>query len=94
MDSPWFIVTTSLDNTFYFNKETKTSIWIPTTEVETILTKMGQIETEKLKIEAERIAKEERDKHSAAGIKRTQEENLSKEADEKRSKVERNIGTE
>ncbi|KAG0057770.1 transcription elongation regulator [Gryganskiella cystojenkinii] len=94
MDSPWFIVTTSQDNTFYYNKETKTSIWIPTAELDVVLTKMGQIETEKLKAEAEKIAKEERDRLAAANLKRAHDETLFRETDEKRSRVEEQAGTE
>ncbi|KAF8981299.1 transcription elongation regulator, partial [Haplosporangium bisporale] len=58
LETPWFIVVTSLDNTFFYNKETKTSIWIPTPELEIVLAKMGQAETERLKLEAEKAAKE------------------------------------
>lgn len=58
METPWFIVVTSLDNTFFYNKETKTSIWIPTPELEIVLAKMGQVETERLRLEAEKVAKE------------------------------------
>jgi len=103
LDSPWFIVTTSHDNTFYYNKETKTSIWIPTPELEILLAKIGQVETEKRKAEADRLAKEEQDRLSAAavGTKRSNEENLSKENAEKRPKTDNstagqdtNVGTE
>ncbi|KAF9135868.1 hypothetical protein BGW39_010683 [Mortierella sp. 14UC] len=48
---------TNLDNTFFYNKETKVSIWIPTPELEAILVKMGQIATEKA--EAEKKARDE-----------------------------------
>ncbi|KAF9430145.1 transcription elongation regulator [Entomortierella beljakovae] len=57
LETPWFIVVTNLENTFFYNKETKTSIWVPTPELEQILIKMGQAETEKL--EAERKAEEQ-----------------------------------
>lgn len=103
LDSPWFIVTTSHDNTFYYNKESKSSIWIPTTELEILLAKMGQVEMEKRKAEADRLTKEEQDRLSASavGTKRSNEENLSKEDAEKRSKTDNstagqdtNVGTE
>ncbi|KAG0034984.1 transcription elongation regulator [Podila clonocystis] len=58
LETHWFIVVTSLDNTFFYNKETKTSIWVPTPELEIVLAKMGQVETERLRQEAERAAKE------------------------------------
>ncbi|KAF8963329.1 transcription elongation regulator [Entomortierella lignicola] len=59
LEGPWYIVVTNLENTFFYNKETKISIWVPTPELEQILAKMGQAETEKL--EAERKAKEAAD---------------------------------
>lgn len=58
METPWFIVVTSLDNTFFYNKETKASIWVPTSELEIVLAKMGQVETERLRLEADKAAKE------------------------------------
>ncbi|KAF9333147.1 transcription elongation regulator [Podila minutissima] len=58
LETPWFIVVTSLDNTFFYNKETKTSIWVPTPELEIVLAKMGQVETERLRLEADKAAKE------------------------------------
>ncbi|KAG0214667.1 transcription elongation regulator [Mortierella sp. GBA30] len=71
LDSPWFIVTTNLENTFFYNKETKVSIWVPTQELEIVLTKMGQIATEKL--EAERKAKEEEEQQRIRALKRPNE---------------------
>lgn len=58
LETPWFIVVTSRDNTFFYNKETKTSIWVPTPELEIVLAKMGQAETDRLRLEAEKAVKE------------------------------------
>ncbi|KAG0370991.1 transcription elongation regulator [Gamsiella multidivaricata] len=93
LESPWFIVVTNLENTFFFNKETKVSIWVPTPELEIILAKMGQVETEKL--EAERKAKEEEEQARLQALKRTHEGDSGQDSD-KRSKSEANTnqGTE
>ncbi|KAG0321371.1 hypothetical protein BG000_003249, partial [Podila horticola] len=58
LETPWFIVVTSRGNTFFYNKETKTSIWVPTPELEIVLAKMGQAETDRLRLEAEKAVKE------------------------------------
>ncbi|KAF8940737.1 transcription elongation regulator [Dissophora ornata] len=96
LESPWFIVVTNLENTFFFNKETKVSIWAPTPELEAVLAKMGQVETEKL--EAERKAKEAEEQERLQALKRPNEDNAEagQEA-EKRSKSgadSTNMGTE
>ncbi|KAF9933595.1 transcription elongation regulator [Linnemannia zychae] len=68
LESPWFIVETNLENTFFFNKETKVSIWVPTPELEIILAKMGQDATEKL--EAERKSREAEEQERLQALKR------------------------
>jgi len=95
LDTPWFIVTTNLENTFFYNKETKASIWVPTQELEILLAKMGQIATEKL--EAERKAKEEEEQERLKALKRPNEAAEAGQEDEKRSKNDSeaaNAGTE
>ncbi|KAF9982876.1 hypothetical protein BGZ75_005656 [Mortierella antarctica] len=84
LDTPWFIVTTNLENTFFYNKETKASIWVPTQELETVLVKMGQVATEKL--EAERRAKEEEEQERLRALKRPNEASEAGQEGEKRSK--------
>lgn len=89
METPWFIVVTSLDNTFFYNKETKTSIWIPTPELEIVLAKMGQVETERLRLEAEKAVKE------AQGQERKRPLDVQEGAADKRAKPDdANAGTE
>ncbi|KAF8947783.1 transcription elongation regulator [Haplosporangium gracile] len=68
LESPWFIVETNLENTFFYNKETKVSIWIPTPELEVVLAKMGQEATEK--IEAERKARDAEEQERLQALKR------------------------
>jgi hypothetical protein len=92
LESPWFIVVTNLENTFFFNKETKVSIWVPTPELQVILEKMGQVETEKL--EAERRAKEAEDQARLQALKRPHDSTDGREG-EKRSKGQEEVqGTE
>lgn len=95
LDTPWFIVTTNLENTFFYNKETKTSIWVPTQELEIVLAKMGQVATEKL--EAERRAKEEEEQERLKALKRPNDAAEAGQEGEKRSKNDSevaNTGTE
>lgn len=68
LESPWFIVETNLENTFFYNKESKVSIWVPTPELEIILAKMGQEATEK--IEAERRARDAEEQERLQALKR------------------------
>ncbi|KAF9289271.1 transcription elongation regulator [Linnemannia elongata] len=68
LESPWFIVETNLENTFFYNKDTKVSIWIPTPELEIVLAKMGQEATEK--IEAERRARDQEEQERLQALKR------------------------
>ncbi|KAG0270328.1 transcription elongation regulator [Actinomortierella ambigua] len=68
LETPWFIVVTNLDNTFFYNKETKTSLWVPTPELEKALAQMGDAETEKLKKkmeEEEEEARKQREQEAA-----------------------------
>ncbi|KAF9979355.1 transcription elongation regulator [Actinomortierella ambigua] len=60
LETPWFIVVTNLNNTFFYNKETKTSLWVPTPELEKALVQMGEAETEKLKKKIEEEEEEAR----------------------------------
>ncbi|KAF9950441.1 transcription elongation regulator [Mortierella alpina] len=95
LDTPWFIVTTNLENTFFYNKETKASIWVPTRELEIVLAKMGQVATERL--EAERRAKEEEEQERLRALKRPNEAADAGQEGEKRSKNDSeaaNAGTE
>ncbi|CAO3563686.1 unnamed protein product [Mortierella alpina] len=95
LDTPWFIVSTNLENTFFYNNETKASIWVPTQELEIVLAKMGQIATEKL--EAERKAKEEEEQERLKALKRPNEAAEAGQESEKRSKNDSevaNAGTE
>ncbi|KAF9353329.1 hypothetical protein BGX34_011638 [Mortierella sp. NVP85] len=85
LESPWFIVVTNLENTFFYNKETKVSIWVPTPELQAILEKMGQAETEKL--EAERRAKEAEEQARFQATKRPHDSSDSQEG-EKRARNE------
>ncbi|KAK3828890.1 MAG: hypothetical protein J3Q66DRAFT_323830 [Benniella sp.] len=85
LESPWFIVVTNLENTFFYNKETKASIWVPTPELQAILEKMGQAETEKL--EAERKAKEAEEQARFQATKRPHDSSDSQEG-EKRARNE------
>ncbi|KAF9172745.1 hypothetical protein BGX21_007061 [Mortierella sp. AD011] len=94
LETPWFIVVTNLENTFFYNKETKISIWVPTPELEQILAKMGQAETEKL--EAERKAKEAEEQERLLALKRPGEHEDEHEGD-KRAKSDGDsamVGTE
>ncbi|KAF9906895.1 transcription elongation regulator [Linnemannia zychae] len=85
LDSPWFIVETNLENTFFYNKETKVSIWIPTPELEAILVKMGQIATEEA--EAERKAKDTEEQERLQALKRPFETDAGGQGDgDKRSR--------
>ncbi|KAF9179807.1 transcription elongation regulator [Haplosporangium sp. Z 767] len=73
---------------------TKSSIWIPTPELEIILAKMGQMETEKL--EAERKAREEEEQERLQALKRSNEGEGAPDG-EKRPRTEvdsTNTGTE
>ncbi|KAF9945255.1 hypothetical protein BGZ65_010965 [Modicella reniformis] len=83
LESPWFIVVTNLENTFFFNKETKVSIWAPTPELQAILEKMGQVETEKL--ETERKAKEAEEQARLQTLKRPHD-NVGGQEGEKRAR--------
>jgi hypothetical protein len=85
LESPWFIVATNLENTFFYNKETKVSIWAPTPELQAILEKMGQAETEKL--ETERKAKEAEEQARLQATKRPHDSSDSQEG-EKRARNE------
>ncbi|KAF9104679.1 transcription elongation regulator [Mortierella sp. AM989] len=84
METPWFIVVTNLENTFFYNKETKASIWVPTPELEQILAKMGQVETEKL--EAERKAKEAEEQERIQALKRPGDQEGGQEGDKRAKK--------
>ncbi|KAI1320636.1 hypothetical protein EDD11_000159 [Mortierella claussenii] len=97
LETPWFIVTTNLENTFFYNKETKLSIWVPTPELEQILDKMGQIATEQL--EAERKAKEDEtaQKQEREQMLKRPNDSASLQEDEKRLKSDTGaaaVGTE
>lgn len=85
MESPWFIVVTNLENTFFYNKESKVSIWVPTPELQAILEKMGQAETEKL--EVERKAKEAEEQARLQATKRPHDSSDGQEK-EKRARNE------
>ncbi|KAF9551595.1 transcription elongation regulator [Mortierella hygrophila] len=85
LESLWFIVETNLENTFFYNKETKTSIWTPTPELEIVLAKMGQEATEK--IEAERRARDAEEQERLQALKRPFETDAAGLADgDKRSR--------
>ncbi|KAG0306928.1 transcription elongation regulator [Dissophora globulifera] len=96
LESPWFIVVTNLDNTFFFNKETKVSIWAPTSELEAVLAKMGQIETDRL--EAEQKARYAEEQERLQMLKRPNDDSTNgQDVTEKRSRNETdaaNAGTE
>ncbi|KAG0281940.1 transcription elongation regulator [Linnemannia exigua] len=79
LDSPWFIVETNMDNTFFYNKETKVSIWIPTPELEIVLIKMGQVATEKA--EAERRARDAEEQERLQALKRPFEMDAGRQGD-------------
>ncbi|KAF9582084.1 transcription elongation regulator [Lunasporangiospora selenospora] len=97
LESPWYIVVTSYENTYYYNKETKVSLWIPTPELEQALIMMGEAETKKLQQESDRIAKEEQEKEEERFKihKRPLDGSGGSELQEKRSKNEQDqVGTE
>ncbi|KAG0238334.1 transcription elongation regulator [Actinomortierella wolfii] len=76
LETPWFIVVTNLDNTFFYNKETKASLWVPTPELEKALAQMGEAETEKLRKKMEEEEEEARKKREAEtqGTEMTEED--------------------
>lgn len=93
LESPWFIVETNLENTFFYNKETKVSIWVPTPELEIVLAKMGQEATEK--IEAERRARDAEEQERLQALKRPFETDAGGEGDgDKRLRNNPEQGTE
>ncbi|KAF9097143.1 transcription elongation regulator [Mortierella sp. GBA35] len=81
LESHWFIVETNHDNTYFYNKETKISIWIPTPELEVVLAKMGQEATEK--IESERRARDAEEQERLQALKRPHEAEAGQDGDKR-----------